>query len=109
MMSKRRSLPKSASDLKPVPTSPVTGTVGPSSTVPTMPDCLARDAKHDPVNHLHLRTRAFMKKNVIIPAVLLTAVLSAGGLYFAHIQAVEKVSAARAAPPPPVPIVAGTV
>ena len=37
-----------------------------------------------------------MKKKVIIPAVLLTAVLAAGGLYFAHFQALEKVSAANA-------------
>jgi len=50
-----------------------------------------------------------MKNKVIIPAVLLTAVLAAGGLYFAHIQALEKVSAATPAAPPPVPIVAGTV
>src|ERR1700676_2980194 len=50
-----------------------------------------------------------MKNKVIIPAVLLTAVLAAGGLYFAHIQALEKASAATPAAPPPVPIVAGTV
>ena len=50
-----------------------------------------------------------MKKKVIMPAVLLTAVLAAGGLYFAHSQALEKASAATPAAPPPVPIVAGTV
>jgi membrane fusion protein, multidrug efflux system len=50
-----------------------------------------------------------MKKKVIVPAVLLTAVLAAGGLYFAHSQALEKASAATPAAPPPVPIVAGTV
>src|SRR5258708_4159441 len=48
-----------------------------------------------------------MKKKVVIPAVLLTAALAAGGLYFTHIHALEKVDAA--APPPPAPIVAGTV
>jgi len=50
-----------------------------------------------------------MKKKVVIPAVLLTAVLAAGGLYFAHNQALEKASAATPAAPPSVPIVAGTV
>jgi len=50
-----------------------------------------------------------MKKKVVIPAVLLTAVLAAGGLYFAHDQALEKSSAATPAAPPTVPIVAGTV
>jgi membrane fusion protein, multidrug efflux system len=50
-----------------------------------------------------------MKKKVVIPAVLLTAVLAAGGLYFAHNQALEKASAATLAAPPPTPIVAGTV
>jgi multidrug efflux system membrane fusion protein len=50
-----------------------------------------------------------MKKKVVIPAVLLTAVLAAGGLYFAHDQALEKSSAATPAAPPPAPIVAGTV
>ena len=51
-----------------------------------------------------------MKKKVVIPA-LLTAVLAAGGLlYFTHTQPLEKVSATAApAPPPAVPIVAGTV
>jgi multidrug efflux system membrane fusion protein len=49
-----------------------------------------------------------MKNKVIIP-VLLTAVLAAGGLYFAHSQALEKASAVTLAAPPPVPIVAGTV
>jgi multidrug efflux system membrane fusion protein len=48
-----------------------------------------------------------MKKKVVIPAVLLAAALAAGGLYFTHIQALEKVDAAPA--PPSVPIVAGTV
>jgi multidrug efflux system membrane fusion protein len=50
-----------------------------------------------------------MKKKVVIPAVLLAAVLAAGGLYFAHNQALEKASAATPAAPPPAPIVAGTV
>jgi multidrug efflux system membrane fusion protein len=50
-----------------------------------------------------------MKKKVVIPAVLLTAVLAAGGLYFAHNQALEKASAATPAAPPSAPIVAGTV
>jgi multidrug efflux system membrane fusion protein len=49
-----------------------------------------------------------MKKKVVIPAVLLTAVLAAGGLYFMHINALDKVAAAPA-PPPAAPIVAGTV
>src|SRR5258705_7608184 len=50
-----------------------------------------------------------MKKKVVIPAVLLAAVLAAGGLlYFTHIRPLEKVDAAPA-PPPPAPIVAGTV
>jgi multidrug efflux system membrane fusion protein len=48
-----------------------------------------------------------MKKKVVIPAVLLAAALASGGLYFTHIQALEKVDAAPA--PPSVPIVAGTV
>jgi membrane fusion protein, multidrug efflux system len=48
-----------------------------------------------------------MKKKVVIPAVLLTAALAAGGLYFTHFHALEKVDAAPA--PPTVPIVAGTV
>src|SRR5580704_9175003 len=50
-----------------------------------------------------------MKKKVVIPTVLLAAVLAAGGLYFAHSQALEKASAATPAAPPPAPIVAGTV
>src|ERR1700730_10457377 len=50
-----------------------------------------------------------MKKKVVIPAVLLTAVLAVGVLYFAHNQAPEKASAATPAAPPSVPIVAGTV
>src|SRR3981189_3749013 len=49
-----------------------------------------------------------MKKKVVVPA-LLTAVLAAGGLlYFMHIRPMEKADA-TAAPPPPAPIVAGTV
>src|SRR6202795_2457851 len=48
-----------------------------------------------------------MKKKVVIPAVLLIAALAAGGLYFTHFHALEKVDAAPA--PPTVPIVAGTV
>jgi multidrug efflux system membrane fusion protein len=50
-----------------------------------------------------------MKKKIVIPAVLLTAVLVAGGLYFAHSQALEKASAATPAAAPPAPVVAGTV
>jgi membrane fusion protein, multidrug efflux system len=50
-----------------------------------------------------------MKKKVVIPAALLTAVLAAGGLlYFTHIHPLDKVVAAPA-PPPAVPIVAGVV
>jgi membrane fusion protein, multidrug efflux system len=50
-----------------------------------------------------------MKKKAIITAVLLAAIASAGGLgYFTHIRALEK-AAASPAPPPPAPIVAGTV
>lgn len=50
-----------------------------------------------------------MKKRIVIPAVLLTAVLAAGGLfYFTHVLPLEKV-AAKPAPPPAVPIVAGIV
>src|SRR3979411_1251403 len=50
-----------------------------------------------------------MKKQVVIPAALLTAVLAAGGLlYFKHMQALEKADAAPA-PPPAAPIVAGMV
>jgi multidrug efflux system membrane fusion protein len=48
-----------------------------------------------------------MKKKVVIPAVLLTAALAAGGLHFMHFRPLEKVVAAPA--PPAVPIVAGTV
>jgi multidrug efflux system membrane fusion protein len=48
-----------------------------------------------------------MKKKIIIPAGLLIAALVAGGLYFTHNYALEKVDAAPA--PPTVPIVAGTV
>src|ERR1700692_501344 len=54
-----------------------------------------------------LRERAGMKKKIVIPGVLLAAALVAGGLYFTHIHALEKVDAAPA--PPTVPIVAGTV
>src|SRR4030088_306873 len=50
-----------------------------------------------------------MKKKVVVPAALLTAVLAAGGLlYFRHVHPLEKVDAAPA-PPPAAPIVAGTV
>src|SRR6266851_2381203 len=50
-----------------------------------------------------------MKKKVVVPAVLLTAALAVGGLfYFMHIRPLEKVAAAPAAPPA-APIVAGTV
>src|SRR3982075_4444664 len=50
-----------------------------------------------------------MKKKVVVPAALVTAVLAAGGLlYFTHIHPLEKADA-TAAPPPAVPIVAGTV
>src|SRR5258706_6698160 len=50
-----------------------------------------------------------MKKKVVVPAALLTAVLAAGGLfYFTHIRPLEKVDAAPA-PPPAVPIVARAV
>src|SRR6202790_1652134 len=48
-----------------------------------------------------------MKKKVVVPAALLIAALAAGGLYFTHIHALEK-AAATPAPPPAVPIVAGT-
>jgi membrane fusion protein, multidrug efflux system len=49
-----------------------------------------------------------MKKKVVIPAVLLTAVLAAGGLlYFTHVHALREAVAAPA--PPVVPIVATTV
>ena len=50
-----------------------------------------------------------MKKKVVVPAALVTAVLAAGGLlYFTHIHPLEKADA-TAAPPPAAPIVAGTV
>src|ERR1700716_4730513 len=50
-----------------------------------------------------------MKKQVVIPAALLTAVLAAGGLaYFTHIKALQKADA-KPAPPPAAPIVAGAV
>jgi multidrug efflux system membrane fusion protein len=49
-----------------------------------------------------------MKKKTVI-AVLLTALVAAGGLlYFMHAQALQKAEAAPA-PPPPVPVVAGVV
>jgi membrane fusion protein, multidrug efflux system len=50
-----------------------------------------------------------MKKKVVIPVVLLTALAAAGGLlYFTHVRPLERAAAAPA-PPPAVPIVAGTV
>src|ERR1700687_5846455 len=50
-----------------------------------------------------------MKKKVVIPTALLTAVLAAGGLlYFKHVVPLEKAVAAPA-PPPAAPIVAGVV
>src|ERR1700704_4249426 len=50
-----------------------------------------------------------MKKKVLVPTVLLIAVLAAGGsLYLTHTRPLEK-AAATPAPPPAVPIVAGTV
>src|SRR5436853_2087027 len=49
-----------------------------------------------------------MKKRIVVLAVLLTAALAAGGLYFTHSHPLEKADAAPA-PPPPAPIVAGTV
>src|ERR1700738_4551389 len=49
-----------------------------------------------------------MKKKVVIPAALVTAVLAAGGLfYFTHIHPLEKADAAPT--PPAAPIVSGTV
>jgi membrane fusion protein, multidrug efflux system len=49
-----------------------------------------------------------MKKKFVVPAVLLTAVLAAGGLlYFTHVHALQEVAAMPA--PPVVPIVATTV
>src|SRR5467141_1565295 len=49
-----------------------------------------------------------MKKKVVVPAALVTAVLAAGGLlYFTHIHPLEKADATAA--PPAAPIVAGTV
>jgi multidrug efflux system membrane fusion protein len=49
-----------------------------------------------------------MNRKVVVPAVVLIAVLAAGGLsYFAHIHALERVAAAPT--PPTVPIVATTV
>jgi multidrug efflux system membrane fusion protein len=50
-----------------------------------------------------------MKKKVLVPVVLLTAAIAAGGLlYFMHFRPLEKVAAAPA-PPPAAPIVAGPV
>src|ERR1700716_4608807 len=50
-----------------------------------------------------------MKKKLVVPAVLLTAALAAGGLlYFTHIHALEKANATPA-PPPTASIVAGVV
>src|ERR1700724_1808708 len=50
-----------------------------------------------------------MKKKIVVPTALLTAVLAVSGLfYFTHIHPLEKVDAAPA-PPPAVPIVAGAV
>src|SRR5882757_3478560 len=57
---------------------------------------------------MFIRERAAMKKKVVIPTVLLAAAIAAGGLYFAHNQALEKADATTPAPPP-APIVAGTV
>src|SRR5467141_1157080 len=49
-----------------------------------------------------------MKKKVVVPAALVTAVLAAGGLlYFTHIHPLEKADATAA--PPAAPIVAGVV
>jgi multidrug efflux system membrane fusion protein len=48
-----------------------------------------------------------MKKKVVVPAVLLTVALAAGGLYFTHTHPLEEVDATPA--PPTAPIVAGTV
>jgi multidrug efflux system membrane fusion protein len=49
-----------------------------------------------------------MKKKLVISAILLTALLAAGGLYFTHSDPLEKADATPA-PPPPAPIVAGAV
>src|ERR1700689_4582953 len=50
-----------------------------------------------------------MKKRIIIPATLLTAVVAAGGLlYFTHAHPLEKAAAAPA-PPPPTSVVGGQV
>ena len=50
-----------------------------------------------------------MSKKVVFSASLLTAVIAAAGvLYSAHISPLQKATAASA-PPPPVPVVAGTV
>jgi multidrug efflux system membrane fusion protein len=50
-----------------------------------------------------------MKKNIVIPTILLAAAIAAGGLlYFTHTYPLEKAAAAPA-PPAPVPVVAATV
>src|SRR5438477_5042540 len=49
-----------------------------------------------------------MKKRVIVTATLLMASIAAGGVYLTHFQPLERAAAAPA-PPPAVPIVAGTV
>ena len=49
-----------------------------------------------------------MKKRVIVTATLLIAAIAAGGVYLTHFQPLERAAAAPA-PPPAVPIVAGTV
>src|ERR1700733_4005977 len=49
-----------------------------------------------------------MKKRVIVTAALLFAAIAAGGLYFTHLDPLERAMAAPA-PPPAVPIVAGVV
>jgi multidrug efflux system membrane fusion protein len=51
-----------------------------------------------------------MKKKVVIPTVLLAAVIAAAGFYVMHVRSLEQVDASAVpAPPPPVPVVAGTV
>jgi membrane fusion protein, multidrug efflux system len=51
-----------------------------------------------------------MKRKFVVPAALLIAALAAGGLYFTHVNPLEKVVAATVpALPPAVPIVAGVV
>src|SRR5438132_14370658 len=61
------------------------------------------------LNIFYLSARTVMKKKVVVPAALLTAVLAAGGLlYFTYARPLEKPAAAPA-PPSAVPIVAGAV